>query len=419
MRTGGDATPRIDLRGLRSRHVLLLLDGIPFDSTEDGQFDPAWIPTELIEKVKLQYGNSSTLYGDGPIAGVAQIVTRNGEEGTHASFGSELRESDQYLGRFTTSGARDRFDWVVSGSAPGSGFPLSDAFEATPSEGGGERQNSDRERGNLFAKLGYAPSESTRAGLLVSFTGEFGLPPTTSDGDAFAQRVRYERVEDADGLSGQLSFQSQGDGPLQLRSWLYANRLEEDRRRYDDDDYDSMDDPTVSGTFRQHGESLVRGGAFHGGLALGRAGDLRVALQSRNESFDNDGVVRDVRLGGGQFGLRSFDESNDLQVYSAALEWEGEPTARTGLVLGYGHSWLAKDQGTNANGPQALLGAYWDVVPSLRLCASAARKIRFPSIRQLDDVEARGPIECPGDIGSAQPLADLCGSAPPGRPALG
>jgi outer membrane receptor protein involved in Fe transport len=85
--------------------------------------------------------------------------------------------------------------------------------------------------------------------------------------------------------------------------------------------------------------------------------------------------------------VRSFDESDDLEVYSAALEWEVEPTARTGLVLGYGHSWLAKDQGTNANGPQALLGAYWDVVPSLRLRASAARKIRFPSIRQLYDVD--------------------------------
>jgi outer membrane receptor protein involved in Fe transport len=68
-----------------------------------------------------------------------------------------------------------------------------------------------------------------------------------------------------------------------------------------------------------------------------------------------------------------------------------QPTTRTGLVMGYGHSWLAKDQGENANGPQALLGAYWDVVPSLRLRASAARKIRFPSIRQLYDVDGGNP----------------------------
>jgi outer membrane cobalamin receptor len=274
VRTGSDATPRIDVRGLRSRHVLLLLDGIPFNSTEDGQFDPAWIPTELMEEVRVQYGNSSTLYGDGPLAGVFQIVTRSGEAGVQGSLGSELREDDQYLGRFTASGARDRLDFFVSGSALGShGFPLSDDFDPTPLEDGGERENSDRERGNLFAKLGFTPSETTRVGLLVTgFEGEFGLPPSTIDGDDFAQRARFERVEDADGISGQASMQYAGTGPFELRSWFYVNQLEEERHRYDDDGYDSMDDATVSGTFRLDGESRVSGGAFHGGLDLGRAG---------------------------------------------------------------------------------------------------------------------------------------------------
>src|SRR5688572_33331273 len=33
VRTGGDGTPRIDLRGLRSRHVLLLVNGVLVNST--------------------------------------------------------------------------------------------------------------------------------------------------------------------------------------------------------------------------------------------------------------------------------------------------------------------------------------------------------------------------------------------------
>ncbi len=41
VRTGGDGTPRIDVRGFRSRHVLLLINGVPANSTSDGQFDPA------------------------------------------------------------------------------------------------------------------------------------------------------------------------------------------------------------------------------------------------------------------------------------------------------------------------------------------------------------------------------------------
>jgi outer membrane cobalamin receptor len=40
IRTGADGVPRIDMRGLRTRHVRLLVDGIPTLSSYDGQFDP-------------------------------------------------------------------------------------------------------------------------------------------------------------------------------------------------------------------------------------------------------------------------------------------------------------------------------------------------------------------------------------------
>ena len=45
VRTGGDGAPRIDVRGFRSRHVLLLMNGVPVNSSADGQFDPARIST--------------------------------------------------------------------------------------------------------------------------------------------------------------------------------------------------------------------------------------------------------------------------------------------------------------------------------------------------------------------------------------
>ncbi len=52
VRSGGDGRPLVDFRGLRSRHVLLLLDGVPLNSTTDGQFDAALIPTESIQAPK-------------------------------------------------------------------------------------------------------------------------------------------------------------------------------------------------------------------------------------------------------------------------------------------------------------------------------------------------------------------------------
>lgn len=41
LRTGGAGVPRINVRGFRSRHLVLLLDGIPLNSTFDGQVDPS------------------------------------------------------------------------------------------------------------------------------------------------------------------------------------------------------------------------------------------------------------------------------------------------------------------------------------------------------------------------------------------
>jgi vitamin B12 transporter len=103
VRKGNEGTPRIDMRGLRSRHVLLLLDGIPFNSTEDGQFDPVLIPVELMQSVHVDFGNSSALYGDGPIGGVLQVVTRTPGFAVFGTIGSALVPLASSL-----SGARSR-----------------------------------------------------------------------------------------------------------------------------------------------------------------------------------------------------------------------------------------------------------------------------------------------------------------------
>src|SRR4030043_2067328 len=44
IRTGGEGVPRVDFRGFKPRHTLILLDGIPLNSTDDGQYDPTWTP---------------------------------------------------------------------------------------------------------------------------------------------------------------------------------------------------------------------------------------------------------------------------------------------------------------------------------------------------------------------------------------
>ena len=395
VRNGNEGVPRVDMRGLRSRHVLLLLDGIPFSSTEDGQFDPTLIPTESMERVKLAFGNASVLYGDGPMAGVVQVETKRPEAGVHGVLGSDFRSGWQKLGRFALTARQGAFDGLVAGSAyDGDGFPLSDGFDPSGSENGGHRDNAHRDRLNLLLRGGWTPRESARIGALVVLVdGAYGLPPIAIDdpSDPFASRARYERVEDQDGISGQLSTQWDPDGPLEVRGWAYVNDLEEDRRRYDDDAYDSMDDPRVSGTFRADNESLVAGQALHASWSFGRYGKLEGVFQSRREQFESDGKIRDVRLGGGRFGVRRFDESWRQMVYNGGLEYAVEPFRDVGIVVGYGHSFLDKDGGGSENGSLLLTGATWTLRPGTRIRGSVSRKLRFPSLRQLYDQGSGNP----------------------------
>ncbi|WP_315903036.1 TonB-dependent receptor [Shewanella phaeophyticola] len=56
VRVGGQGTPRVDIRGFKSRHVIYLINGVPANSAEDGQFDPSVVPTALIESIEVSVG---------------------------------------------------------------------------------------------------------------------------------------------------------------------------------------------------------------------------------------------------------------------------------------------------------------------------------------------------------------------------
>jgi len=116
VRTGGQSVPRIDIRGFRTRHTKILLDGIPINATYDGQFNPTMIPVENIEKIKVSYGGSSVLYGQGALGGVINIITKKGEEGIHGSWQQEIGEDVSYDSRFTLSGATEKTNFFLSGN---------------------------------------------------------------------------------------------------------------------------------------------------------------------------------------------------------------------------------------------------------------------------------------------------------------
>ena len=399
IRTATDGIPRVDLRGFRSRHVLLLLNGIPFNSTFDGQFDPSIIPVENIAKIKVSYGNSSVLYGQGALGGVINVITKKGTEGLQGTAALEAGERNRHLGRFSVSGAQNQFDAFVSGSVlESNGFVLSDNYMTTSEEDGGLRENSDKRHKNLFANAGYAPNDNLQIGLVVNkIQGQFGKPPITinNTSDIFASSPKYDRIDDYDGFSGQISVNGKLPGPFGMRAWLFTNQLDEDENLYDDNQYNSMDDKTVKGTYAQKNTTKIRGGTLQTSADLQSAGLVTVALSAEEQAFKSSGIIRDVKgvkIGTKQtYNTRSFSQDLTVKVYSAAAEYEVSLFDRFGLVFGYSQHWLDKDAGGSEDQNGFLAGAHYDVFENTRLRASAAHKIRFPSIRQLYEESTGDP----------------------------
>ncbi len=73
---------QVYLRGAKSAYTLILINGVPVadPSGVAGAFDLRMIPVEQIEKIEIVKGAQSTLYGAEAVAGVINILTKNGGE---------------------------------------------------------------------------------------------------------------------------------------------------------------------------------------------------------------------------------------------------------------------------------------------------------------------------------------------------
>lgn len=78
---GWGKSSSVFLRGLESRHTLLLIDGVRYGSATLGT--PTWenLPIEAVERIEIVRGPLSGLYGSDAVGGVVQIFTRGGAQG--------------------------------------------------------------------------------------------------------------------------------------------------------------------------------------------------------------------------------------------------------------------------------------------------------------------------------------------------
>ncbi|WP_298232890.1 TonB-dependent receptor [uncultured Azohydromonas sp.] len=74
-------TSTVYTRGLEGRHTLLLIDGVRYGSATTGTPDWDNLPLDAIERIEIVRGPLSALYGSDAVGGVVQVFTRRGAQG--------------------------------------------------------------------------------------------------------------------------------------------------------------------------------------------------------------------------------------------------------------------------------------------------------------------------------------------------
>ena len=178
------------LRGSASRHVLVLLDGVPLNDPSDpnGAFNFGNEMLGDIERIEVVRGPASALYGSGALGGVINMVTRRAPEGrTFAPFGEIAGGSNHTLrGVIGAAGRAEGLDWMFA--AQSLSTRGSNATAPRFHSNGGER---DGFRGTaMTAALGYTIGTTRIDGLLRWRDNFFGLDDVPNDDPNYSARDR-------------------------------------------------------------------------------------------------------------------------------------------------------------------------------------------------------------------------------------
>ena len=191
-RQGFSRATSLSIQGSDSRHVRLMIDGIPMNNQASGQADPTKFPIENIERIEVIKGPSSNVWGSG-LGGVINIITK--DTGT-----TEIPQ-----GSLTTSFAEFRTkkeSFNLSGKLNNLGY----YFFSSYMESGGQGLVDDVLEKKAFGKISY---DLKSAGKIISSFGYTGsdvnsgeLPDKTWE--AQPQQIRYGKIgweSNRDGVS--------------------------------------------------------------------------------------------------------------------------------------------------------------------------------------------------------------------------
>lgn len=160
--TGRNAS--VFLRGAESAYTLFLIDGVEVnDPMSPGRsYTPAHLTVDQVARIEVLYGSQSTLYGSDAIAGVVNIITRQGEGPPKIDASIEGGALGTFRSRAGLSGGTTDYRYAIDGSFLNTRGISSNAL--------GDMEEDGYRNTTLGGRFGSTPSAGVSVDLNVRYT---------------------------------------------------------------------------------------------------------------------------------------------------------------------------------------------------------------------------------------------------------
>jgi len=397
---GRKAFPKINLHGFDENRILTLIDGVPYYETKYGGMDLNQIGLESVARIDVVKGAPSVLYGANALGGVVNIITKKPTETPYFSATGEYGIAgvdDAYKASLSHGMKVGNFNyWLSYAHREWDSWDLSDDFEPrvgeirrrpggteeTIIEDGDERLNSDYKTDNFWAKVGVEPSQNTEVYLNFHYiTTEKGDSPNLDSIRVFSDFSHFARITAYDDWGVDLSAEHAFTDRFNLQAKLFYHDHSDDYASYYDQTYSEQ---IALSTYNDY----ILGGMLLSEYQLVDWNTLRAALHYKKDSHEQ----RDIED-------LPFAES---QAYTGSASLENETRLvddKLSLVAGISYDWFditkaEDDPETDGNiiendtpdmtdAVNPMIGATYQLVDSVQLFASVAKKTRFPTLSQI------------------------------------
>ncbi|MEJ2006327.1 MAG: TonB-dependent receptor, partial [Cyclobacteriaceae bacterium] len=216
---GANSAPSKDrgiyMRGAGPQYSLIMIDGIPLydPAGVNGVFDLRMLSLGNIERIEILKGSQSTLYGTDAMAGVINIITREGEEGLHPNAALSFGSYAQAVADVGITGKQGK----VSYSAGYRFWHSSEISEARAPKGSGFDEDP-------FLQHAFNASASIALTSGISFSPFIQFSSMAGEYDAGAFTDAPDNKYEARNYRYGFNMQSAGKNPWQVQ--LAHNRLD-------------------------------------------------------------------------------------------------------------------------------------------------------------------------------------------------